>query len=471
MRPLPRWITALALVILVTACGRKPDGLATQVQAEVSPTMPTAVHVQWKASADIDGAYVEFGHGTLDYRATATVDPDGTARATLLGLKPSRAVQYRIVEVTGDAHRTGEQAEITTGARPTALPTIQLERAPHSGRQPGFLVTSLLAGPPAAVILDGDGDYVWWHIPDGTDVYVSRAYYSRVSAYVLYLVTSTAGGIGDASGERRLVKVSADGSDVQTLDVQGVHHDFFELGDGTVALLEYDVREVDGVEVQGDRIVELSPGGSRRTVWSVWDHATYDPGSQHLAGQGWTHANALDYDRGTDTYQVSLCNFDAIWTIDRTTGVVVERIGGADSDYRLADGSTALFSRQHQFERLDGGLLVFDNGDPDRGRSRVLEYTLDRQAGLAVPAWEYELDEPAFCMSLGDVTRLRSGHTVSTWSTQGQVDVLAPDGSLAWRLRADLGGALGYARWRDSLYDTVDVWTSGKLPLEGQPPR
>ena len=209
--------------------------------------------------------------------------------------------------------------------------------------------------------------------------------------------------------------------------------------------------------VEGDGIVEIGPDGTFTPVWSVWDHLEYDPGMEVDPGAGWSHANALQYDKTEDVYYLSLRNFDSILKIDRATGEVLWTLGGQHSDFTLANGDKRLFQHQHQFRILDGGVLVFDNGTSEQFDSRVVEYALDEDQGRAELAWEHHDEPPVHTLALGDVERLENGNTLISWGAVGQVDDVTPEGERVWRLHVEIGHGFGYTIWREVLYDTVST--------------
>jgi len=451
-----RILASLGLLALV-GCTSPLD---VELDVQVSEAIPTVVTVRWAPEHPGAGEMrVEFGTGpTLDRQQAAILAEDGSCAATLIGLKPSTSYRLRVVEVDGGTTYASDRRTVETGPAPAGLPGLSVETSP--GRTPtgGFLVTSLLSTPSWAVILDGDGETVWWHTPgdDWERSFIPRAHLSHDGGHVLYEASASAltGEDDEVVGERMLVRVSLDGSQVDTVPLEGCHHDFVELPDGTIAALVSDTREVEGESVEGDRIVELDWTGAERGSWSVWDHLEYDPADITADDDpGWTHANALDHDPVDDRYTLSLRNLDAILHVDRTSGEVLWQLGGVRSDFDAALNVLPLFQRQHQFERLDGSILVFDNGTVDDLRSRVVEYALDEGAMAAQRTWIHVDDPPLFSIGFGDVSRLPDDRTLITWSSPGQIDEVTADGTLVWRLNAAMGAGFGYTTWTASLVD------------------
>lgn len=452
--PLTR-LVPLALLAL-TACTSPLD---VSLEIRVSEEIPTVVTASWEAEhPGAEEMRVEFGAGpTLDRSVDARLDDDGTCRTTILGLKPSTTYRLRAVEVDGGTTYASDRISVDTGPIPADFPGLSVERPP--GRTPagGFLVTSLLSNPSWAVILDDDGDPVWWHRPgdEWERSFVPRARLSRDGEHLLYEASASAlTGDDDLVGERMLVRVALDGSTVETVTLGGCHHDFVELTDGTVAAIVSEIREVEGEEVTGDRIAELDWEGNELASWSIWDHLPYEPEAITADDDpGWTHANALDHDPQLDTYTLSLRNLDAILHIDRPSGEILWQLGGVNSDFDAALNVLPLFQRQHQFQHQDGGLLVFDNGTVDDLRSRVVEYAFEGGGDdLRVQqVWTHVADPPLFSIGFGDVTRLPSNHTLVTWSSAGQIDEVNEDGNLVWQLNAAMGAGFGYTTWIESL--------------------
>jgi hypothetical protein len=443
----------------VAGCGGAD--LDAEVVATVSERIPTVATVSWdEVSPDVRGAYVEYGPDRQhDRKARARIDASGRASAVLLGMKAGSTYQYRAVEMVGDERRTSRRRSLETGTLPAQLPDLSVTIHDEARASGGYVVTSAVSSPSVAMVVDPAGDIVWAHQPDldFSKLHIPRVLRSRVGDWFVY---HAALGLPDDTAEadlshRLAVRVGADGSGEVHLPIPDAHHDLFEHGDGVLVALTEDVRDVAGHEVKGDRLVEFHADGSERQVWSVWDRFEYDAAEPYNATLGWTHANAVDYDKDEDAYYVSLYALDCIVKIDRVSGETLWVLGGEDSDFALPDGSTSLFGRQHQFEVLDDGIVVFDNGDPDAADSRAVEYALDAAAGTAALRWEYHLDPPRYNVALGDVDRLPNGNTLVTFSALGQIDEVTPEGEVVWRLRSEMGSGFGFTMWRQTLYDVV----------------
>jgi Arylsulfotransferase (ASST) len=436
----------LLVISLAAAAGCRATPEAPTGNAALSANISTVVNVKW---SDPDGSngIVEYGP-TTDYgmEAPARVNDRGGFKADLLGLKPDAEVHFRIIYDSPDGQQVGADQTITTGSSPTDLPAVQTELSLPDQVSDGFILTGMFGGGRSgAVVMDTDGDVVWWSLAD--DRLSVRSILSVDGSSIIYNIVEQD---LDTSGNA-LVRAPLDGSAVENIPAPGHHHDFTELPDGTLAYIAYDIRTIGGEEVYGDRLIEVAPDGTQTEVFNVWDHLEYVPGGALAAGETWTHANAVDYDPTDDTYYIGLRSFSSIWKVQRSTGEPVWELGGGMSDFEFSD-PTDEFYQQHQFERVDDTIVVFDNQSEEVGESRAIELRLDEDNGTADFVWEYEADPALHCYVLGDVDRLDNGNTLVTFTTAGQIDEVSPTGELIWRLNIGIGAGMAYTRQVPSLY-------------------
>ncbi|MFH1464113.1 MAG: aryl-sulfate sulfotransferase [Pseudomonadota bacterium] len=441
---------ALALLPLVLpACGPTADLELSLTQSAAIPTVFTAT-VDGAASG-LDAAWVEFGRdGAWDHRAPLDISGDPPWQVTLLGMKPLSDYEVRLgVQLDGEGF-TGRAHTAGTGGVPAEFPDFSLERGGGESFG-GYYLTSVLGLSTAAVILDSDGEYVWWYQPEGITE-VGRTVPTRDGSGLLVQKLNP-----NAAEAGEVVRVSTDGTQAQATDLPWGHHDLYEHADGTLAYIASVPLDVEGTEVSGAAIVERAPDGSTSVVWDIWDHEDafpYEPGAGGPAG-AWPHANALDYLPGEGAYLVSFLYLDAIAKVDRASGDLLWVMGGDTSDFTLEGGSTDLFERTHQLERLDDSLLVFVNGAQQGGESYAVEYALDESDPVVEPLWAYHPEPSLSCLSLGDVHRFDSGNTLVTFSYSGQLHEVDPDGEVVWKLSAGAGGVFSYVT---PVEDLVEVF-------------
>ena len=114
------------------------------------------------------------------------------------------------------------------------------------------------------------------------------------------------------------------------------------------------------------------------------------------------------------------------------------------------EGEKAHPVNQHQFDAIDGGLLVFDNGSTEEADSRVVEYAIDLEGGTAEEVWVYRPDPTLYNYALGSVVRI-DDTTLVSWTTAGRIEQVSPEGELLWELYTDIGAGVGYTEWVPSL--------------------
>ncbi|MFT4977826.1 MAG: hypothetical protein ACI8S6_003733 [Myxococcota bacterium] len=420
----------LALLLL----GCRPGVIDLSV--EVSEAVSTVVTVHWQTDDQTRG-YVE--HGLTDrYGQRTPLTAEGTVHsALLLGLHADEQYHLRVVLDSGEF---SNDAVVTTGSLPSALPELILEGDP--GSWSGYVPVPIIGNTTAAVIIDQDGEIVWYALSDpmegAEDQGGRRVLLSRDGEGVY------ANQIG-TEGKSQIHWWSWDGSEQRTLDVLDHNHDFVERADGSLTAMRYELR--DGLTA--DRITRVDLDGSLTDLWSVHDHLTPD----RIPDSGsWTHANALDLDEDSDALYLGMLKINSIVRL-KSGGTEIDWILGDErygfSDFTYTEGSTP-FERQHQLQLVeDDQLLVFDNHPSDR--TRVVEYQLDLEQRRIEEVWSHTPDPPLEVYALGDVDRRRDGSTFINWSTAGILELIDEEGESMWRLSTSLGYAFGYGTAVDTL--------------------
>lgn len=419
----------------------------TAVSARVSEDIVTVVLVSWETASPTRG-YVEYGR---DEAFTLATPPEAKAatqhQVALLGLKADTEYSYRVVNEADES--TSEALTIRTGKLPNSLPPIELEGEPHDQ----YVVVPILGIDPTLVIIDPDGDIVWYH-KDERELDFFRARLSNDKKTLIY----NAGRPSGAASDSGLVKVALDGSGSTSIPIPSLAHDFVELPDGTLSAIATEVRPFEGddpqlsaIDVLGNRIVEVDTDGEMTTVWTTWD--CFDPAE--VPGEdieiAWSLANALDYDAEDDAYYLGMRNFSSIAKIDRQSGECEWVLGTHGSTFEFADGS-ARFLHQHQFQ-LDGDRIVLMDNDGSIGtESRVLEYELDFENQIATEVWSYTAEPPVYTFVLGETTRLSDGRILVNWSAAGQMDLVTDEGEATWKINTTIGHIFGFNTVVASLY-------------------
>jgi hypothetical protein len=434
----------IAALLLQAACSQASDPRRpSQVVAEMSDTIATVVKLRWTTGEPTVGC-VEYGPtASLGLRTPTESTPTTTHVAALLGLTAETLCYYRVVTTDGSATVAGEVESIQTGSLPVGLPPLILTGA----GQPGFVVAPVLGSKNWVVALDSQGKIVWYHTDDRKlDFY--RARLSVDGKSVLYNAARISGSPAENS---ELVRVALDGSGSTSVPIPLLAHDFVEHPNGTLAAIVFEDRDVGGATVRGDKIVEVTPDGMQRTVWSSWDcfDPVATPGDDPELG--WTFANALDYDVAADCYYLGMRNLSTITKINRQTRACEWKLGLFASTFTFAQGS-ARFLHQHQFQVRGDRIVLMDNDGAGGHQSRVLEYQLDFEQKVAKQVGSYVANPSVYTFVFGEPQRFDDGSTFINWGAAGQLERVDPAGTSIWKLNTGSGFVFGFHTLADSLY-------------------
>ena len=419
-----------------------------QVTAEVSDKIATVVKLRWTTDEATIG-YVEYGlTHELGQRAPAENEATEEHEATLLGLSADSDWYYRAVTKDGASVIAGDVASVRTGVLPVGLPPVT-----QTGKgQQGFIAVPVIGTGVAVIIVNAKGEIVWYW----TDERELDFYRARLSVDGKSLLYSAARVSGTPSEASELVRVALDGSSSSSVPIPFLAHDFVEHPDGTLAAIAVEYRDFEGSQLAGDKIVEVAPGGTQRTVWSAWD--CFDPAVNKGddMDQGWTFANALDYDAAEDVYYLGMRNFSSIVRIDRKTRACEWVLGLSASTFTFASGSER-FLHQHQFQVRGNHILIMDNDGAPGNESRLLEYELDLKNKVATHVWSYVSSPSVYTFVFGEPLRLDDGSTFINWGAAGQMERVDPAGKSTWQLNTGAGFAFGFHTLADDLYSGADL--------------
>ncbi len=449
-------VSVLLPLALLLACAPSEPGAAGDAglvdldealmpSQDLAEHAPAAVVLQWDEGAAVDPLAVEVDDGS---GAVESIPVDvASGRTVLAGFKPDSLLQVRMVgEVEGEPGATS-WSEIRTADLPADLPELTVDVADPGALDGKLVLVTHVQSPPAVLAVDGDGDIVWWRIMDD-DYWVSRPRLARDGQAVL-----VNHGLNDDDYTAGLRRFTLDGELEQRWEIEGANRDFVEQQDGTLAFIVNDERDVDGVLVRGDQIVEVAPDGTQTSLWTAWDWFPQDDiGVLGIPGE-WTHGNALSIDEQDDAYLLTLAGLRAVVDIDRSSGQTNWVFGGQTSDFETRAGhDSPVQGLIHGVDRTDDSLLVFRNyeegGD---GQSSVVEYSLDPSNPVVTKLWEWYPDPAVYTPSLGNAIRMDSGTTLVNFATAGRLAEVNPDGSVRWQVSTELGGALGYSTVVDGL--------------------
>ncbi len=435
------------MLTLILGCTPEPacgDSLYCDVAAERRADVPPVLTVRW-TSAEPTLGRVRFGASSDDLAFETALEAEATTEHEhhLVGLPANTEGFFQVVDDLGSS----PVLSATTGGLSPDLPDLTVTGSAGLG---GFVVIALEGSLWGPVILDPQGNIVWWD--EATpDFAVTRAYLSKDRTAVLYNESNDRGDEYEEMAEGYVVRVPLDGSGAERLEFPYLSHDFVELPGGELVGIARYEEAVDGVTYLGDKLVERALDGSFTDRWSAFDD--YDPlttGADDVRGT-WTHANAVDYDEASDSLLVGLRNFASIVRVSRQTSEVTWSFGGLVGAVRPSadEGGRDTY---HQFVVDDNRVLAFDNGSEGRGYTRLVEYDLAGGAPEPTLSWEWTEDPATYVPVLGDVNVVGEGDVLASLSLEGQILRVDREGEVVFGVASQLGYGFGYAQVVDSLY-------------------
>lgn len=412
-----------------------------QVMESISQNIGTVGIVEWSVDLGaVDQAEIQFGLDT-SYGMTAPVDlSEPGYRTLLLGMKPNQQYHFRIV-ASGGGQRcdSGDQTIMTQAPPNGVIPRLTINTPNPGARAGGFKVLSIY-GSGYVIILDTDGDPVWWYKAPGTVNAANGLSRARMSYDGKSMWMRNTNVANDGSSATR---VAMDGSNPQSYDTNVVngHHDFTVTPDNGVAFIAF---EQSGS--QCDDIVEMDEAGNVTTVYHLRDavgELIGGGGGGPFGGGGQCHSNAIHYNAFDDTYTVSQRDFNTIVKVSRS-GELKWILGGQISTFQ----GDVNWSVQHGHHNVSENEIVFFNNGTS-GPSTAVELQL--MGMQATRTWSYQTGNVS-SFTLGDVQRLPNGNTLVVFSNAGEIHEVDEQGNLVESLSAGLSGAFGYIEARPTLY-------------------
>lgn len=400
-----------------SGCVADPTTLFT-VNVEISSAIRTVGIVTWSISIPINEAYIEFGLDT-NYGMQAPVDlSDPDYRTLLLGMKGEMDYHFRVVAKDDNKEYKSSDYTITTGPVTNLAYVREMNVFNENARARGFYVTSVWQSAQVvtvggarglAIIVDEDGDIVWWWVASHLgNLSSSRISYDGKNMWMVGI------------GEEGLERVTMDGLDSQHYAVRA-SHDITPVTGDVIAFIAEEWYTC------GATIEEITPEGTTTVVFDT---------TQVL--QGNCHGNAIRYNEKMGLYSYSDMMQPDVLIIDRATGNLVHQLRNFDSYWN---------GRQHGHHYFGNTFLVFINDF-----NYPQEYSIDVITRQLTEKWSYQTT--LFSTLLGDVQRLANGNTTVTYSIPGRLHEIDTTQNLVMEMV--FNATIGYSSWRRSLYGPPD---------------
>ena len=275
-----------------------------------------------------------------------------------------------------------------------------------------------------AMVLDSNGTPVWYRktaspgafditlLPDGSIAWAST---------------------GAAAFEDFNLKTTATSwlqAPIQPLDP----HELQELPNGDLMMLSNPLKSKVNLTALGgsssgtiiDCVVqEVTPQGQLAWAWRASDHISVTesthPKSGTVNGQVGDdiyHCNSIDIDAASGNLLLSSRHTDAVYLIDKTSGMIVWKMGGNSPNHdnaqilSITDDPEGAFHAQHdaRFQPNDDISLFDDQTWNVHLAARGVEYHINTNAGTATLVWSYASPDGHDSMATGSFRRLNGGN-------------------------------------------------------------
>lgn len=408
--------TLALLGLSLTACGPALEGTVKR-----NPVCDISAVVRWNTDEPASSWVEVTSEGGEAFRVGDDA-PVTEHEVIVVGMHAQTTYELEMVSVTeGGRELRSEPKGFQAGALPEDFLQGEMTSLDPAAMRPGWTLANVMTasyGPVIAVILDEQGQVVWYYIHEGEDggADIQVSWFPETAEVLI--------GPHMAGGDRSL-KMDLKGEvswfgplqpgnpDIFNIQDGQLHHVLYELEGGDHVTVASEYQEVEGEMVQGDRVLQLDPDNAEVWSWSAFDHVPFDPDDIYL-GLWWTHINSVAMDLDDDVAYINSWVHGKLWKVDRATGAILWTLGEG-GDFSASPGhETPWFAFAHSFDPIgDDHYLVYDNGSMERGWSRVVEYALDEDTMSSEIVWEYPGDlavESWYMTSCGDVDLLDNGN-------------------------------------------------------------
>ena len=187
----------------------------------------------------------------------------------------------------------------------------------------------------------------------------------------------------------------------------------------------------------------FTPLGELIFQWRGWDnYDILDLVSDGLTGSriSFPHINAIGIDADNNLL-ISCRHISEVTKIDRFTGQMIWRLGGAHNQFTFINDSLNGFTTQHAIRNVGPNrYTLFDNGNyHPTPQSRGLEYELDitdANSMTATLVWEHRGTPGEISTFMSNTQRLPNGNTLINWSNASlpKLTEVRPDGTKAFEM-------------------------------------
>ncbi|MEQ1567904.1 MAG: hypothetical protein ABMA64_19855, partial [Myxococcota bacterium] len=398
------------------------------VETWLHPDFPTLVYAGWTQSTAAT-VRVEYAFDPGDWRSSPPRELEaGAHEEVMLGVPYGTPVTWRIVAEGDGGIATTDDAVATTGDSPP-IPTVALSVEDESRIDPDadwfyLSVTSDDFGDPWWVMLvDRQGRPVWSTQSDPQRM----SLHPRVSADGTALLVDQNNYWSmffDVGAQGTVDKIRLDGTPVHTWATPGLHHDYTELPDGTLAWGGWDEDYEESLQ-----LVHLD--GESEVLWACrpWLD-TLGVGDDCLS-------NTVNYREDTDTFLFSFFTIDTIVEVDHATGAALRWFGHVPGAWAFDPPESAFWYQHGGHVTPEGTLLLSAHSQWFSTEIVVREYEFDEPAQVLHEVFSFGVGDGVSGSDMGESHRLGNGNTLHNAGTNPLLREITPEGEVVWQLSWD----------------------------------
>jgi outer membrane protein assembly factor BamB len=314
-----------------------------------------------------------------------------------------------------------------------------------------FLAPSSGPGQRGCLILDDDGDPVWFRPTVPATAMNLRAALYRGEPVLTWWEGKSRHGLSDGTyvvvdrSYRVVARFPAGAGRPSDM------HELLLTPDGTALVTSYEVVRTDLRRAGGSRrgrvvggiVQELElPSGTVLFEWHSLDHVPVEESHTRVGPRfDYFHINAIDV-AADGNLLVSARNTWTVYKLDRRSGRVIWRLGGRRSDFAMGRGT--VFAWQHDAREHAGGTLLslFDNGGSPRvqPQSKGLVLALDTRRMEASLHRAYANRPAMRAHALGSLQLLPNGNALVGWGTEPYFTEFDAAGEQIYQAKLPRGG-------------------------------
>lgn len=359
---------------------------------------------------------------------------------------------YTIEIYLEDEDEPVETLEFTTGRLPDFIPLMVLEKEIKEKISEGFVLFSFKLIPPEetkAVVLmvDKTGQVVWYFKYEMAGfVVLGDIQYLDETGTILVSIQKGENMVDIPAEEA--VEIDIEGNVLWKArekanvfaDENSWHHIYELLENDTIAMLSHEFID----NVMCDIIINVDRDYNEIWRWHYKDHFEMMECNPDQVCD-WAHSNSVSMFPEQKIVYLNSRDQSQFYKIDMNSGDIIWTFGKRGDFTMLGDHPDPWFELAHdpEIKAFDGNeIILYDNGTPQRGYSRVIKYRIDDVNMVAEVIFEFDGSKEGkmwYTEYWGDADELENGNVLITIGEFEQGDPskiveVSPQGEIVWEL-------------------------------------